>query len=163
MAQTTWFCLLLAHHTGQQCDGWYCRLWLSSSHIVKTMQDRPQLVHNTTKNIKESASLILLPHSDPPRNAPWKDIPASNTKYMQILIRPPDELGIRPQLLSTTVSTVGCVVNCYKQSAWRLDTFVYKHQTSCWWCPSRRRQASCTALWNSCYTTQPSLAAACWQ
>jgi len=41
------------------------------------------------------ATLIPLLHSD----GPWGDITVSNTKYVQILIWPPVQLVVRPQLL----------------------------------------------------------------
>ena len=61
-----------------------CRRWsiVCHGHILKTKQDRPQLLWNT---IRKLASLTLLSHTNPPQTLPCGDIRVSNTKYVQIL------------------------------------------------------------------------------
>ena len=64
----------------------------------KRSQIDPQLdlLWNTVRRL---ASLILLPHSDLLPDARWRDILVLNKNYVQILIRPCVQFGVRPQLL----------------------------------------------------------------
>ena len=63
----------------------------------------------------------MLPHLDPPPEylPPWGDIQDSNTKYVQLVIRPRVRLGVRQQLLSTERDRrhAAGVVNCYQLNA----------------------------------------------
>ena len=70
--------LLLARLKGHVCDGCRCRsvvrcptsvVSLVHGRASKTNQDRP-IVRHTCNTIRKSATLILLPHSDPTPDSP---------------------------------------------------------------------------------------------